>query len=156
MPDLIYKNPDEMTSQEANTGRNMKRNKPTLLIDFDGVIHDYKGWDGNKPTQGPLPNSRKYICALESRYTVVIFTTRPAEFVSKWMLQYGFPKLKITNIKEPAVLILDDRAITFTGQWNDELLERIKNFKAHWELPKSDHLPLDDEPLNSPLPSARP
>lgn len=126
--------------------------KPTLLVDFDGVLHDYKGWDGNQPTGGPLPKSRAAMCSLEAKYRLICFTTRPADFVEPWLRKWGFPTMTVTNIKEPAVLIIDDRAITFTGQWNDELLERIKNFKAHWEQPKcSDHLPSP-----AALPVARP
>lgn len=111
----------------------MANKKPTLLIDFDGVLHDYKGWNGEVPTGGPIPGSRAAMCKLETKYHLVCFTTRPADFVQVWLMKYGFPSMKITNIKEPAVLILDDRALTFTGTWNDELLGRIKNFKAHWE-----------------------
>lgn len=121
--------------------------KPTLLIDFDGVLHDYKGWNGEQPTGGPIPRARAAMCNLETQYTLVCFTTRPYGFVKAWLLNHGFPTMRITNIKEPAVLILDDRAMTFTGEWNNELLERIKSFKAYWEQPNEpDHLPLPDAP----------
>lgn len=110
--------------------------KPTLLVDFDGVLHDYKGWNGNEPTGEPIPQSRAAMCALESTHRLICFTTRPIEFVEPWLKRYGFPPMKITNIKEPAVLIIDDRAITFTGIWNNELLARIKSFQAYWEQPK--------------------
>lgn len=115
----------------------MEDKKLTLLIDFDGVMHDYKGWDGSTPTGGPILKARAALYQLESNFRLICFTTRPEKFVTSWLLRYGFPSMKVTNIKEPAFLILDDRAITFTGEWTDGLLEQIKNFKPYWQTTES-------------------
>lgn len=109
--------------------------KPTLLIDFDGVMHEYAGWKGLTVVDGPIPGARAALYILERKYKLVCFTTRNAEIVKRWLTQYGFPEMKVTNIKEPAELILDDRAICFTGIWDQKLLDAIKNFQPHWKSP---------------------
>ena len=38
--------------------------------------------------------------------------------VANWLHKYEFPQMKVTNIKEPAHVYIDDRAIRFTN-WQD-------------------------------------
>lgn len=106
--------------------------KPTLLIDFDGVLHDYRGWVGAVPLGKPIEKSRASMHLLAMKYRLVCFTTRPVAPTESWLHMYGFPYMKVTNIKEPAECIIDDRALTFTGAWTPEFLERITSFKPHW------------------------
>lgn len=110
----------------------MAQKRQTLLIDFDGVLHDYHGWTGPDPVGIPIEKARHAMHHLASTYRLVCFTTRPAEQTRRWLLRYGFPEMKVTNMKEPAFLIIDDRAITFPGTWTDELLSRITSFSPHW------------------------
>lgn len=93
----------------------------TIAVDFDGVLHDFeKGWCGGKIVGKPLPNSRESINKLiEKGYDVVILTAREDfEPVHKWLRKYKFPKLKVTNVKPPAIAYIDDRGIRFTN-WID-------------------------------------
>lgn len=117
--------------------------RQTLLIDFDGVLHDYKGWNGPEAVNGPINKARAAMHSLASTYNLVCFSTRDKVVIERWLRHYGFPEMRVTNHKEPAFLIIDDRAITFTGEWNDELLKKIQSFKTHWEVAatSSDHLP---------------
>jgi len=87
--------------------------KPRLLVDFDGVIHRYsKGWHDGTAYDEPMPGALDALEDLIERgYEVVIFSTRDAEQIAKWMITWEFPRLRITNIKEPALAIIDDRAI---------------------------------------------
>ena len=110
--------------------------RKTLLVDFDGVLHDYKGWQGAEVLNNPLPGARGAMWLLERHFKLVCFTTRPAEYVTPWLKLHGFPEMKVTNIKEPAFLILDDRAVTFRGKWNDSLIQEIRNFRPYWEEEK--------------------
>lgn len=109
--------------------------RKTLLIDFDGVLHSYTGWKGPAEQElgPPIDKARHAILLLAKEFRIVCFTTRPAELVELWLRRHGFPAMKVTNYKEAAFLIIDDRAICFDGTWNDALLERIRNFKTHWE-----------------------
>lgn len=122
--------------------------RQTLLIDFDGVLHSYTGWTGPIPTGPPIDKARAALLLLSKTYRIVIFTTRPAEQTKDWLRRYGFPDLKVTNIKEPAHLIIDDRAITFPGTWSDELLSRITSFNPHWHQDAAP--PPDDSPVSEP------
>lgn len=108
--------------------------KPTILIDFDGVLSDYKGWQGSEAEPGPpLPNARAACFSLAKNYKLVCFTTRTRLQVEPWLAKYGFSCIEaITSIKIPAYLQIDDRAIEFRG-WTDQLLQRAKSFKTHWE-----------------------
>lgn len=89
--------------------------KPTLLVDFDGVIHHYsKGWHDGTAYDGPMPGAKRALFELENAgYEVIIFSTRDADQIRAWMNIHGFPPYRITNVKEPAIAIIDDRAITF-------------------------------------------
>lgn len=107
--------------------------RQTLLIDFDGVLHNYKGWEGELSLHNPIPNARKALYLLVDKYRLICFTTRKAEIVTAWLKLHGFPEMKVTNIKEPAFLIIDDRALTFKGEWTEELMTQIKTFKPHWK-----------------------
>lgn len=107
--------------------------KRTLLVDFDGTIEQYDGWKGVDWLGEPLEKARHAMILLEKDFRLVCFTTREAELVEPWLRQHGFPKMKVSNLKEPAHLIIDDRVVLFKGEWTDELLEQIKTFKPHWQ-----------------------
>lgn len=134
--------------------------KPTLLIDFDGTIHKYIGWNGGI-IQGPLEKARHSMHILAAQYRLILFTTRTnTEELRAWLLRHGFPPMKVTNIKEPAHLIIDDRALTFEGAWTQEFLNRITSFRPHWEASHEAYpdtqCPASTEPLVSPNPAPTP
>jgi len=111
----------------------MKDYIPTILIDFDGVVHSYTGWNDGK-LNGPIPNAKEAIIELQQSYKVVIFSTRNKEQIEPWLKEYQFPSdLIVTNEKVPAIVLVDDRAIKFQGIWNNELILEIKNFSPYWE-----------------------
>lgn len=108
--------------------------KKTLLIDFDGTIAQYDGWKGLTEVGEPLAKARHALCILSRQFRIVYFTTRAAFVVEPWLQRWGFPQGMVTNEKVPAFLIIDDRAVTFTGQWTDELIQQIRDFKPWWEV----------------------
>lgn len=111
----------------------MARRKQTILIDFDGTLSQYTGWRGLDQVGPPFEHARHGCLLLAKEFRLVCFTTRNAVIVEKWLKAYGFPEMKVTNVKEPAFLILDDRAITFEGEWSDGLLEKMRRFRPHWK-----------------------
>jgi FMN phosphatase YigB (HAD superfamily) len=125
-------------------------NKKTLLIDFDGVLHDYHGWTGLTDVGKPIEKSRKALILLSREYKLICFSTRPAEIIEPWLRHWGFPPMEVTSEKKPAHLIIDDRAIQFKGEWTDELLEQIRQFKPHWSLGENK---VDDNASSSNSPS---
>lgn len=56
---------------------------------------------------------------INNGHKVWILTSNPdLNMVSSWLKRYEFPELRITSIKEPAHVYIDDRAIRFTN-WQD-------------------------------------
>lgn len=125
--------------------------RQTLLIDFDGTIATYKGWLGPDVLGEPLESARKALFVLEREYRLVCFTTRERSGVERWLRTRGFPSMKVTNLKEPAFLIIDDRALTFEGQWSQDFIDRIKAFVPHWQRGDSEaHSEAPTSPPSSP------
>jgi hypothetical protein len=110
----------------------MSKQKRTIAIDFDGVLHRYSGYrDGF--IDGPIKGARDFVERLKSKgFTLVVFTTRDKALVETWLVEHQFPALEVTNHKRPFWLILDDRAVEFAGQYNDALIGRIESFEPYW------------------------
>jgi hypothetical protein len=123
--------------------------KPILCLDFDGVIHSYvSGWKG--PTEipdPPVPGALAFIAEATKHFNVAIFSSRSnhvggIEAMIQWL---GFWSVDKTHgmgddfdhgtwgsvdwptSKPAAFLTIDDRAITFTGQWPE--IEKLLAFK---------------------------
>ncbi len=109
----------------------IQASKQTIAVDFDGVIHQYRGGKG---LGVPIPGSKGGIQALQSAgIQVVVFTVRQPSIVSSWLKSNGFPPLQVTNTKMPATVYLDDRGFRFTGKWSPQLVKQLLSFKTYWE-----------------------
>jgi len=117
-------------------GINTQMHKKTLMIDLDGVLNEYDG----KFNENIIPNLRagaaeflNKLCSL-NKYELVLFTTRPEKLASKWLKDNGINHYfkEITNIKKPASIYIDDRALKFNGDYN-KTLDEIENFKVYWK-----------------------
>lgn len=104
--------------------------KKTICVDFDGVLNEYNGYEEGDLGE-PLSGSKDFIKELRKKYKVVILTSRPKEQVSDWLRNNGFPSMKVTNRKIPAVAYIDDRAIQFNGSYIQTIYEAV-NFKPYW------------------------
>lgn len=105
---------------------------PKVLVDFDGVLHAYsRGWDDGTTYDRPLPGAIEAMDRLESMgYEIVIFSTRDAGQIAVWLHQWAFTgagRWRITNVKEPAVCMVDDRAIRFTD-WGQALRDVLTTY----------------------------
>ena len=111
----------------------------TVCIDFDGVIHDYKGgWQGYDVIGGEMISGmgaqiRKLA---EAGYRVVILSSRARvpegkEAIKVWLSARGVEIVRdyecVTHEKVPALVYFDDRAIQFRPGM--DLLFRTKTFK---------------------------
>lgn len=92
----------------------------TLALDFDGPVHSYvSGWTGDVPTDPPTEGALEFVLEkLKGGWEVVIFTTRAKTpegltGTQDWLVHFGFPKMKITHEKIPALVYVDDRAVKF-------------------------------------------
>lgn len=123
--------------------------KPILCIDFDGVIHDYtKGWqDGviyGNVTEGFFEWAEK----ASKFFRLVIYSSRSKdkaglEAMQLWLYNQRYKwrqnggksettepvELEFANEKPPAFITIDDRALTFKGDWGAFDPETLRMFK---------------------------
>ncbi len=125
----------------------MKR-KPILVLDFDGVIHNYRGgWNGARNiSDPPVPGAIQFLEKVAEEFEVHIFSSRSDYFLGrtamkKWLRKWAEKELgesiNTDNLlraihwpkNKPAALVsIDDRAITFKGNWPE--LEELLSFKT--------------------------
>lgn len=109
-------------------------NKKTILFDLDGVLNKYDG-NFDKTIIPPIrEGAYELIKELSREYKIVIFTTRNSLTASKWVTENKLDEFvdNVTNVKEPAFLIVDDRCIKFNGNYN-QLKNEIKEFDVWYK-----------------------
>jgi len=104
------------------------------LVDLDGVLNAYNGHYNENFIPPIKEGAFEFIKKLAGDYKVVLFTTRNLLLATQWVLDNNLQDYiyNISNVKEPCILIIDDRAINFNGDYND-LEEKIKNFKPWYK-----------------------
>ena len=95
-----------------------------ICIDFDGVLIDHphslpfsECLRQGKPTE----KSVDVLNYLSKSYELIVLTAREdgeLEQVREWLSVQGFPTMRVTNKKVPALMYVDDRAVRFTN-WTD-------------------------------------
>lgn len=111
------------------------KKKYTILIDLDGVLNTYVGKDYKEDYIPPVQdNAKEFLEQLHKRFDLKLFTTRQQTLVEKWLTDNDLKQYfsEITNVKKPALLIIDDRCITFDGNF-DNLYSQINNFKPWYK-----------------------
>lgn len=108
--------------------------KPIICIDFDGVLNNYNGYDGDN-LGTPRPGAKEFLEKLSKRFTVIILSARRYSHIIRWLNEYDLWQYvaDVTSIKPPARVYLDDRGIQFKGDY-EKALKDIKNFKTYWEV----------------------
>lgn len=129
-------------------------NKPTLCVDFDGVIHSYvSGWKGAAIIPDPpVPGALNWLYEASKHFTVVIYSSRSkeAEGITAMRLWFTFhvrstlPQLQgeillatvtFAHEKPAAFLTIDDRAVCFEGDWSKLDPEKLLMFKPWYQRP---------------------
>lgn len=110
--------------------------KPILCLDFDGVVHSYVSrWQGatvipDPPTEGAIA----FMLGALNHFDVVIFSSRSHQpggtaAMQRWLREHagaawyespagpGLEDVRFVLEKPPAMVTLDDRALTFDGAW---------------------------------------
>ncbi len=122
--------------------------KPILCLDFDGVCHSYaSGWQGaDVIPDPPVEGLFEFIIEANKHFSIYIYSTRSCEengikAMKEWFEGYfggwltvnryrGLPLYALLHFptkKPPAFVSLDDRVLTFTGEWPD--VDTLINFK---------------------------
>ena len=110
-------------------------NRPLVCVDLDGVLNMFDAWVAPEYFHPPRPGAREFLRRLnESGFRVCIFTCRWWEWVQRWLEQNAMAEFveSVTDKKPPAAAYVDDRAVCFTGDYN-ETYDRIMQFRPFWE-----------------------
>lgn len=114
---------------------------PTVVFDFDGVIHSYtSGWRGvNTIPDPPVPGIEKALAELHGTYEIVVVSSRCStqagvDAINHWLYRNGLAQYvdKVCMEKPPALVYIDDRAICFDGH-PEGLLNKIQEFKPWYQ-----------------------
>lgn len=120
--------------------------KPILCLDFDGVIHSYSsGWKGaDVIPDPPVDGAIAFMLGALREFDVVIFSSRSNQTgglsaMQDWLQHHagqcwhespdgpGLEDVRFVTEKPPALVTIDDRALTFDGTWPS--FDSLKNFK---------------------------
>ena len=111
---------------------------PVIAVDFDGVLNHYSGWTGKYEHYPIREGAEDFLRRVkELGYNIVIFTARPEHTmpeVEEWLEQHDLNQYisVVTNSKPPASAYVDDRGITFTGNY-EAVIDVLPTFRAFWE-----------------------
>ena len=115
-----------------------------LCLDFDGVCHSYEsGWKGaDVIPDPPVEGLFEFLEIASEKFVINIFSSRShqeggIEAMKAWFYlwfgrKYGRTsvppyELRFPKNKPPAYVTLDDRVLTFTGEWPET--NDLVNFK---------------------------
>lgn len=114
--------------------------KPILCIDFDGVLHSYSsGWQGaDVVSDAPVVGAMRFLWDAAPHFTLAVYSSRSNQnggrramqgwlnehFRTHWAADRTtcediLAAIQWPTEKPPAFVTLDDRAITFEGEWPD-------------------------------------
>ena len=102
-------------------------NKPTLAVDFDGVLHTYdEGWQDGKIYGELITGAKEALVKLAVNYSIVVFTAREnlnPVYAALRLWGVGGFITEVTNTKPIAIAYIDDRGITFKNNWPEIVQE---------------------------------
>lgn len=143
-------------------------NKPILCLDFDGVIHRYSnGWQGGDIYDPPTDGFFDWLIKAQEVFHIVIYSSRSKDpdgiaKMSAWLADHGamwraknemplMLNVAFAHKKPAAFLTIDDRALTFNGDWSMYGPEDLLRFKT-WN--QKEERVIHKQPPYKPPPSA--
>lgn len=108
--------------------------KKTIMIDLDGVLDNYNGNYIEDTIPDIKSGAKEFIEKLSKDYELILFTTRNSKLATIWLQDNKIDKYfkDVTNVKIPAYIYIDDRAIKFEGDYN-KTLDEIKKHNVYWK-----------------------
>jgi len=139
-PEFPQGAPDALLASDR--AQDLPSGLPTILVDFDGVLHSYtSGWEGaDVISDPPVPGAIEWLWGIggpDSGFEVCIYSSRSRQeggiqAMKDWLREHGLDEDTLGRISFPtqkpaAFLTIDDRAICFEGRF--PTLKEIANFK---------------------------
>lgn len=108
--------------------------KRTILIDLDGVLNIYTGNYKADYIPPISDGAKEFLESLADKFDLQLFTTRPVNLAEKWLIDNNVANIfsEITNTKKAAWLLIDDRCLTFEGNF-EKLALQIADFKPWYK-----------------------
>lgn len=110
-----------------------------MAVDFDGVLHEYTGWDGNPPKGKPIEGCGRALAAIrDAGFAVIVFSARETWAVEKWLQRHGLAHLvdSVTDVKpKSALAFFDDRGVYVPGNTRYGLYEAFKRWSSSTRNP---------------------
>lgn len=122
--------------------------KPTICIDFDGVIHSYEyGWRNGEIYGAVTKGFFEWAQEMVKHFNLVVYSSRSKDIdergkMYRWMhdrwnewmrasqnVTLHFDDFTFAHEKPSAFITIDDRCICFDGDWSKITAESIFNFK---------------------------
>lgn len=126
----------------------MSDHKPTLCIDFDGVIHSYeRGWQGGEIYGTVTDGFFQWAEQAQKHFELVIYSSRSKDdagrlAMAKWLAEQMRDnwrgerlEFRMAAEKPAAWLTIDDRCIQFEGRWDWLRPEVLLDFKPWMQRP---------------------
>lgn len=135
------------------------QHKPILVLDFDGVIHSYeRGWQGGGIYGEVVPGFFEWAEEARNFFDLHIYSSRSGSHKTRqpmedwlkvhlqaWLwdkeeagisTELSAKDFTFVSFKPPTFVSIDDRAITFKGDWSDPRLnpQELLKFKP-WNQP---------------------
>lgn len=129
----------------------MTDRKPTVCLDFDGVVHAYtSAWTtATEIRDGIVPGAIEFMEMVGEHYTIAIHSSRShvpggVEAMKAWLFKHWivddhgaqtwFDDVQWPLEKPPAMIYIDDRGFRFEGDWPS--LETIRYLSTPWNRPR--------------------
>ncbi|MCQ2738797.1 MAG: HAD family hydrolase [bacterium] len=106
-----------------------------ILIDLDGVLNNY---EKDKYDENFIPKMKdgayEFLEKLSQQAELYLFTSRNLMLSVKWLIENKLDSFfkDVTNVKLSSFLYIDDRAMTFNGNYQ-KTLQEINSFEVYWE-----------------------
>jgi adenylylsulfate kinase len=123
---------------DPGTAAESSQRRKTIAVDFDGVIADYNGWQGEDVLGAPRPDVIEALHKLRAfGWKIIIHTTRSSHAIASFLNQAAIPfdeinsNLDYRNFgpKPVATVYWDDRSLRYSGNAEQDL-HQILNFRT--------------------------